>query len=329
MVTALAAERVGEATDSEIIHASWQSPDRFGALYDRYATVLYGFALLAGWAGLRGRRGCGHVPRRLRAAAHLRPHPVQCAPVAGDLKVARSTPRAARAMSCGPGRWLRWLVRIRRRGPHSPRGGARSARLVAAGIAVVAAGAFLLTAPGDVTDAGDGGPVAVQPAAFTLHVNTDGSVTFTAHDVIDTTAATVALNGAGISGRVINDQTAGCPTKSDDIQPGDLYPDNTLSRGPGTNDTVTLRSSDYPVGGGLLVVVTSRGGESGRAVPPDPVSVAIFAFDDAGKVPDVRRLRGPRDRHALARRVPHEAPRLANGSLSTHVRDGRRQHAVR
>ncbi len=52
METALAAERigsagpVGQATDAEIIRASRQSPDRFGALYDRYATVLYGYACL-------------------------------------------------------------------------------------------------------------------------------------------------------------------------------------------------------------------------------------------------------------------------------------------
>jgi RNA polymerase sigma factor (sigma-70 family) len=46
MVTALAAGRVGEGADAEIIQASWQSPDRFGALYDRYATVLYGYACL-------------------------------------------------------------------------------------------------------------------------------------------------------------------------------------------------------------------------------------------------------------------------------------------
>jgi RNA polymerase sigma-70 factor, ECF subfamily len=52
METALAAEwvgatgPVGEATDAEIIRASWQIPDRFGALYDRYATVLYGYACL-------------------------------------------------------------------------------------------------------------------------------------------------------------------------------------------------------------------------------------------------------------------------------------------
>jgi hypothetical protein len=162
--------------------------------------------------------------------------------------------------------------------------------LVAAGVAVVAASAVLLGDPGGTPNAGDGGaapagPVAVQPAAFTVHVNADGSVTFTAQDVLDAIAATRALNGAGIAGRVINDHTAGCSTKADDIEPGDLYPDNTLSRGLGTSDTVTLRSSDYPLGGGLLVVVTSRGGDSGRPVPPDPVSVAIFAFDDADKIP--------------------------------------------
>jgi RNA polymerase sigma factor (sigma-70 family) len=46
METALAAERVGEATDAEIIRASWETPDRFGMLYDRYATMLYGYACL-------------------------------------------------------------------------------------------------------------------------------------------------------------------------------------------------------------------------------------------------------------------------------------------
>lgn len=160
--------------------------------------------------------------------------------------------------------------------------------LVAAGVAVFAAGAVLLGGPGATPDGGDAtaaGPVVVAPAAFTMHVNADGSVTFTAHDVIDPVAATQALNGAGITGRVINDITAGCQTKSHDIQPGDLYPDNTISRGLGTSDTVTLRSSDYPVGGGLLVVVTSRGEDPGRPVPPDPVSVAIFAFDVAAKIP--------------------------------------------
>jgi RNA polymerase sigma-70 factor (ECF subfamily) len=46
VVTAVAAGRVGEATDAEIIQVSWRSPDRFGTLYDRHATVLYGYACL-------------------------------------------------------------------------------------------------------------------------------------------------------------------------------------------------------------------------------------------------------------------------------------------
>jgi RNA polymerase sigma factor (sigma-70 family) len=33
-----------EATDSEVIRASWEVPDRFGTLYDRYAAVLHGYA---------------------------------------------------------------------------------------------------------------------------------------------------------------------------------------------------------------------------------------------------------------------------------------------
>jgi len=51
-VTALAAGRieptgrVEEATDAQIIRRSWQSPQEFGTLYDRYATVLYGYACL-------------------------------------------------------------------------------------------------------------------------------------------------------------------------------------------------------------------------------------------------------------------------------------------
>jgi RNA polymerase sigma factor (sigma-70 family) len=45
-VTAVAAGRVEELTDTEIIRASWRDPDRFGALYDRYAGPLYGYACL-------------------------------------------------------------------------------------------------------------------------------------------------------------------------------------------------------------------------------------------------------------------------------------------
>jgi hypothetical protein len=128
-----------------------------------------------------------------------------------------------------------------------------------------------------------GGPTTT--AAFAVQANPDGSVTFTAHDTVDPTAATRALNQAGISGRVINDITPGCPTRADDITLTDLYTDNTIGRGLGTSDSVTLRSTDYPAAGGLLIVVTSHGEDSGRPVPPDPASVAIFAFDDATKIP--------------------------------------------
>jgi RNA polymerase sigma factor (sigma-70 family) len=43
METALAAE---QATDAQIIRASRKDPDRFGALYDRYVNLLYGYACL-------------------------------------------------------------------------------------------------------------------------------------------------------------------------------------------------------------------------------------------------------------------------------------------
>src|SRR5262245_11393765 len=39
MGTALAA-----ATDAEIIRAAWQDPDLFATVYDRYATLLHGYA---------------------------------------------------------------------------------------------------------------------------------------------------------------------------------------------------------------------------------------------------------------------------------------------
>lgn len=46
MATTVAASRFVGVTDAEIIRASWQTPDRFGALYDRYVRILYGYASL-------------------------------------------------------------------------------------------------------------------------------------------------------------------------------------------------------------------------------------------------------------------------------------------
>ena len=154
--------------------------------------------------------------------------------------------------------------------------------VAAVAVAAAAWGATALLGGASGTD--DAPPL--RPAAFTVNANADGSVTFAANEVIDPAAATQALNNAGIAGRVINDVTPGCTTGANDIAPTDLYPDNTIGRGLGESGSVTLRTSDYPAGGGLLVVVTSRGEDTGRAgVAPDPVAVAIFAFDDAGKIP--------------------------------------------
>jgi len=193
----------------------------------------------------------------------------------------------------GPSDELRARALAAATGAATPRSARRrrvAPALAAAGVTVLAAGAVALAGFPGTPDAVDEGATAArpkvpQPAAFAVHVNADGSVTFTAHDVVDTTAATQALNDAGVAGRVINDITPGCGTRSGDIAPTDLYPDNTISRGLGASGTVTLRSTDYPAGGGLLVVVTADGGDTGRPVPPDPVSVAIFAFDSASRIP--------------------------------------------
>jgi hypothetical protein len=160
---------------------------------------------------------------------------------------------------------------------------------VAAAVAAVIAGAILVGSPpgGGLARSTD---IAVnaQPAAFTLSVNADGSVTFTAHDVVDAVAATQALNDAGITGRVINDtpeSSANCPTKNGDIKPEDLYPDDHMSRGFRDSDTVTVRTSDYPPGGGLLLIVMDHDELVARKRPPLPVVLGILAFDDAAKIP--------------------------------------------
>jgi hypothetical protein len=211
----------------------------------------------------------------------------------------------------GPGEELRArvLTSLTAQDAVSPRPARRGVPVLVAGAAaIVVVGAVLQSGmgdPGGTRGTGDRGTgtATVRPVAFTVHVNVDGSVTFTANDVIDTAAATRALNRAGIAGRVINDITPGCTTKGSDLMPTDLHPDNTIRRGLGTSSTVTLRSSDYPAGGGLLVVVTSHGasprGQDGRDegarkdVPPDPVSVAVFAFDTAGKIPTCVDFRDP------------------------------------
>jgi hypothetical protein len=184
---------------------------------------------------------------------------------------------------------------------------ARSPRPVAAGVrwlrpalaaasvvAIVAVAGFAALdyrsgAPNAGNSNGPGPGIQVAPAAFTVQVNNDGSVSFTARDLVDPTAATKALNDAGIAGRVVNN-TNGCPDiKEGDLAPGfDGGPHPRPSTGytgppPGfvTGDrTVTIRSSDYPSGGGVLVVVQLRQRPSGPWA-----TVLWWAYADVHKIP--------------------------------------------
>jgi len=130
-----------------------------------------------------------------------------------------------------------------------------------------------------------------RTAAYSMVRNVDGSITFTVNDMFDPAAATTALNNAGITGRVVKlDGDPGCTTTSGDINPTDTYPDDTNTRafGKSGESTATFRSSDYPAGGGLLLVLIDLDlpPQPGRPViDPGPPTVFIVAFDDAAKIP--------------------------------------------
>ena len=156
--------------------------------------------------------------------------------------------------------------------------------LVAAFVAALAVGALVLAA-GTTGPGGTADSVQVRPAGFALHVNADGSVTFTAEEVVDVAAATEALNDAGISGRVVREFTAGCGTTQYDLQPADLYPDESLRRGFEADNTVTVRTSDYPPGGGLLLIVGVETNGGRPSLPARTVQIIILAFDNATDVP--------------------------------------------
>jgi hypothetical protein len=106
--------------------------------------------------------------------------------------------------------------------------------------------------PGSAARTGAG----TQAVAFTVHVNGDGSVTFTARDLVDPAAATRALNDAGIAGRVVNitDGCASGPLHDNDLDTFGRWQKEALNQR-GGSDSVTVRSSDYRPGGGLLLAV--------------------------------------------------------------------------
>jgi hypothetical protein len=133
------------------------------------------------------------------------------------------------------------------------------------------------TAPGSTAP---GGTVATSPAAFTVVANADGSITFTARDFVDPVAATAALHRAGLAGRVVNSRAAeGCHTPGGHVNSADLFPTGwgTMTYG----RSVTLRTTDYPPGGGVLVAV--RADPAGT--PRNTVSLELLRFKRADRIP--------------------------------------------
>ena len=169
----------------------------------------------------------------------------------------------------------------------------------AATLATLAAGAVLLatpsTAPISAPRNGAGQAVNtepsasnLQPAAFTMTRNGDGSVTFTVYDLFDTDAATKALNDAGIVGRILNADTQRCGGSSDGGKPSGL----TAVLQAGIKAKITVRSSDYPAGGGILLVV-----KAGNVNPATGKAQDIYlvhsVYDRSEKIPTCVDLSNP------------------------------------
>jgi hypothetical protein len=164
--------------------------------------------------------------------------------------------------------------------------------LIGASLTALVAGAIYLGIPsasptpalhGGGPQAINTGPVKVQvrPAAFTLTKNGDGTVTFTAHDLVDTDAATKALNDAGIAGRVLNAQTQSCSgTAGDNDRAGALLE---ADRANG-NNAVTFSSSHVPTGGGLLIVVNPNIGDLNTSKSLHVWVIAVL-YGHADKIP--------------------------------------------
>lgn len=165
--------------------------------------------------------------------------------------------------------------------------------LVAAAVAslLVAGGVAggLIAADGRGHSTGDGHRPAARLAAFTVHRNADDSVTVTFHDLVDPTAATQALNDAGIAGRVVNSSGGCSPISKADLAPGytEIPRPGSSLKGSGPvglideSATVTLRSSDYPAGGGVMVVVSMI---SRKRYGP-LLFLISYAYQDVNKIP--------------------------------------------
>jgi len=178
----------------------------------------------------------------------------------------------------------------------------RSSFLGATVAAAALAGAVVvgsMTGPHTSAHNGIAGPGSVAPSpvqnvGFNLQVNGDGSVDFTATDLVDTAAATAALNAAGIAGRVVLHRDACAAVNWNDVavRPTPPFP---RSRKPSPPDrritgseTITLRSSDYPPGGGLLVVVVVRQYPEGTMA-----AASWLGYRDVNRIPRCVQLHDP------------------------------------
>jgi len=124
-----------------------------------------------------------------------------------------------------------------------------------------------------------------------MRFNADGSVAFTATQLVDPAAATAALNSAGIAGRVVVHRDACQPVNWDDVAVPPEFPPRTLPPPrPGImgDETVTLRSSDYPAGGGLLVVIVVRQYPEGTWA-----HMARLGYKEMNKIPTCVQLHDP------------------------------------
>ena len=142
------------------------------------------------------------------------------------------------------------------------------------------------TADGE-TDTGE-----IRQVGFALRLNGDGSVDFTATDLVEPAAATTALNNAGIAGRVVVHRDACPPVNWSDVAVTAPKPRSmaTPVDRPGImgGETVTLRSSDYPPGGGLLVVIVVRHYPQGTWA-----HVSWLGYSDVSKIPTCVQLHDP------------------------------------
>jgi hypothetical protein len=123
-----------------------------------------------------------------------------------------------------------------------------------------------------------------KPVSFTVRTNADGSITFTATDLVDPAAATQALNTAGVAGRVVNIPNESCPIGTPnyrDLAPG-YQPAKAEVGWQGASDSVTVRSTDYPPGGGLLLIVQV---DVNKADGQVGVGMVVYPYTDVANIP--------------------------------------------